>query len=130
MTNAPGSATPGSATPGGPGSAPSGLAGSGSGALRSRRPLGLRTASYGTFLGFLGVVALFSALRPDAFLSAINLRNILEQVAILAILTATMTIVMVAGDFDLSVGTLASLAGVVSATLLLGGVPVFGAVLA
>ncbi|WP_324716455.1 ABC transporter permease [Carboxydochorda subterranea] len=90
----------------------------------------LRPASYGTFLGFLLILALFSALRPDAFLSPTNLRNILEQVAILAVITATMTIVMVAGDFDLSVGSLASLAGVTTASLLVRGVGVLPAVAA
>lgn len=80
-----------------------------------------RAATYGTFIGFVLVVILFAALRPDAFLSPFNLRNILEQVAILAVITASMTIVMVAGDFDLSVGALASLAGVAVASLLLAG---------
>lgn len=80
-----------------------------------------RAATYGTFIGFVLVVILFAALRPDAFLSPFNLRNILEQVAILAVITAAMTIVMVAGDFDLSVGALASLAGVAVASLLLAG---------
>ena len=87
-------------------------------------------ARYGTFLGFVGVVLLFSALKPEVFLSPLNLRNILEQVAILALVTATMTVVMVVGDFDLSVGTLASLTGVVTATLLLQGSGVWLAVLA
>lgn len=110
----------------GPSTADGGLPPSGpqSAALHGGRwPAGLRMARYGTFLGFVGIVALFSVLRPDAFLSPTNLRNVLEQVAILGIVTATMTIVMVAGDFDLSVGSLASLAGVVAATLLLNGVP-------
>src|SRR5690606_17297497 len=89
-----------------------------------------RAATYGTFIGFVLVVILFAALRPDAFLSPFNLRNILEQVAILAVITATMTIVMVAGDFDLSVGALASLAGVAVASLLLAGWGTVPAVLA
>ena len=71
----------------------------------------LRT--YGTFLGFLAIFAIFALLRPAVFLSLNNLRNITEQVAILAIVSTTMTVVMVVGDFDLSVGTLASLCGVV-----------------
>ena len=79
----------------------------------------LRT--YGTFLGFLVMVTSFALLRPGIFLSVNNLRNITEQVAILTIVSATMTIVMVAGDFDLSVGTLASLCGVVAADMLIKG---------
>ena len=77
--------------------------------------------SYGTFLGLLAMLVVFSLLRPGIFLSVNNLRNITEQVAILAIVATTMTVVMVAGDFDLSVGTLASLCGVVVADMLIRG---------
>ena len=77
--------------------------------------------TYGTFIGFVALVVIFALLRPTIFLSLNNLRNITEQVAILAVVAAGMTVVMVAGDFDLSVGTLASLCGVVVADLLIGG---------
>ena len=75
---------------------------------------------YGTLLGFFGILVLFAALKPGVFLSLTNFRNVLEQVAILAIVSCTMTVVMVVGDFDLSVGSLASLAGVTSAIVLVG----------
>lgn len=78
--------------------------------------------SYGTFAGFVLLVLIFALLRPGIFLSVNNLRNIAEQVAILAVVSTTMTVVMVAGDFDLSVGTLASLCGVIVADMLIGGV--------
>ncbi len=77
--------------------------------------------AYGTFAGFLLMIAIFALLRPGIFLSANNLRNITEQVAILAIVSTTMTLVMVVGDFDLSVGALASLCGVVAANMMIGG---------
>lgn len=80
--------------------------------------------TYGTFFGFVIMVAIFAALRPTIFLSLNNLRNITEQVAILAIVAGGMTIVMAAGDFDLSVGTLASLCGVIVADLLIKGLAV------
>ncbi len=80
--------------------------------------------TYGTFFGFVIMVAVFAALRPTIFLSLNNLRNITEQVAILAIVAGGMTIVMAAGDFDLSVGTLASLCGVIVADLLIKGLDV------
>ena len=80
-----------------------------------------RLAGSGTLLGFLGLIVLFAVLRPDAFATAVNARNILEQVAVLAIIAVVQTVVMVVGDFDLSVGTLAGLVGVVTAQLLLGG---------
>ena len=88
--------------------------------LRQRTNRWLRV--YGTFAGFVAMIVIFSLLRPGVFLSPNNLRNITEQVAILAIVATTMTVVMVVGDFDLSVGALASLSGVVVADMLIKGV--------
>ncbi len=87
----------------------------------SRRRLGPWLRAYGTFAGLLALFVTFALLRPGVFLSVNNLRNITEQVAILAIVATAMTVVMVVGDFDLSVGTLASLCGVVVADLLIRG---------
>jgi ribose transport system permease protein len=47
-----------------------------------------------------------------------------QQISMLAVVAFTMTVVMSMGDFDLSVGTMASLAGVVAATLFVAGWPV------
>jgi len=80
---------------------------------------------YGTFAGFVAMVGIFALMRPGIFLSPNNLRNITEQVAILAIVATTMTVVMVVGDFDLSVGAMASLSGVVVADLLIQGLGVW-----
>ena len=73
---------------------------------------------WGTLFGFMVLIFVFSLLRPTTFLTFRNWGNIIEQVATLAIVSAMVTIVMVTGDFDLSVGTLASLAGVVAADLM------------
>jgi ribose transport system permease protein len=73
---------------------------------------------WGTLLGFALLMLTFALLRPTVFLSARNLGNIVEQLATLTIVAATVTLVMVNGDFDLSVGSLASLAGVVAADLM------------
>ena len=75
--------------------------------------------SYGTFIGLVLMVVVFALLRPDAFLSLRSLRNIGEQVARWGVVATTMPSVMVVGDFDLSVGALASLCGVVVADLLI-----------
>jgi ribose transport system permease protein len=70
---------------------------------------------YGTLIGFLALKAFFGGELPDTFLTARNLLNITQQVSMLAVVSATMTVVMAMGDFDLSVGSIASLAGVVAA---------------
>ena len=57
-----------------------------------------------------------------------NWVNISQQVSMLTVVAAAMTIVMVMGDFDLSVGSMASLAGIVAALLFTLGYPVPAAV--
>ncbi|MFW3168754.1 ABC transporter permease [Geodermatophilus sp. CPCC 206100] len=75
----------------------------------------------GTLLALVALVILFGALQPDAFLSFGNVRNILAQIAILAIIASAQTVVMVVGDFDLSVGVTATLAGATAAALMIQG---------
>lgn len=72
---------------------------------------------YGTLIGMAGIVVFFWVMLPDTFMTARNWLNISQQLAMLTVVAATMTVVMVMGDFDLSVGSLASLAGVVAAVL-------------
>lgn len=79
----------------------------------------------GTLLGFFAIIVFFTIKLPDTFLTAGNLINISQQLSMLAAVAATMTIVMVMNDFDLSVGSMASLAGVVAATLFAMGYPVW-----
>ncbi len=76
---------------------------------------------WGTLIGLILLLIVFSILRPEVFPSWRNVRNIVEQVSILAIISSMVTLVMVTGDFDLSVGTLASLCGVVAADLMVRG---------
>jgi ribose transport system permease protein len=87
-------------------------------------PLSRRVLQSGTIIALAVLIAIFASIRPDVFLSLGNVRNILEQVAILTIIAAAQTVVMVVGDFDLSVGTTATLAGSTTAALLLAGTPV------
>ena len=77
--------------------------------------------TWGTFMGFIFLLIVFSAIRPDVFPSGRNLKNIIEQVATLAIVATGVTAVMVTGDFDLSVGSIASLVGIVAALLMKTG---------
>ena len=95
-----------------------------------RRAVSRFLRKWGTIIGFLLLFAVFASLRPTVFPTWGNLRNIVEQVATLAIVSAGVTIVMVTGDFDLSVGSLASLVGVVVALLMKGGLGVGASVAA
>ena len=85
--------------------------------------------TWGTLLGFLLLLTVFSVLRPDVFPTGRNLKNIIEQVATLAIVASGVTVVMITGDFDLSVGAIASLVGVVAALLMKSGMGPFASIL-
>ncbi len=85
---------------------------------------------FGTLVGLLGIVVFFALRLPETFLTAQNLLNVSQQISMLAVVAFTMTIVMVMGDFDLSVGSTASLAGVVAAVLFAAGWPVWTGVAA
>lgn len=83
----------------------------------------------GGVTGMVLIVLFFAINLPDTFLTARNLLNISQQISMLAVVAVAMTVVMVMGDFDLSVGAMASLAGVVAATLFLAGWSIPAAIL-
>lgn len=83
-----------------------------------------RLRQSGTLLALVAMIVLFTALRPETFLTAKNLLNITQQISMLAVVAFAMTIVMVMGDFDLSVGSMASLAGIVAAVMFMADLPV------
>ena len=68
------------------------------------------------------ILAVFALLAPG-FLSERNLINILQQSSINACVALGMTLVIISGGIDLSVGPTAALSAVLSATLMVAGVP-------
>jgi len=88
------------------------------------RSVGRLLLQSGTVVALILLIVFFFAMRPDVFLTFTNVRNILYQVSILAIIAGAQTVVMVVGDFDLSVGATSALAGAVTGALLIGGVPI------
>jgi ribose transport system permease protein len=87
-----------------------------------RSALGLRRFSL-VYVG-LAIVALFSILTPDTFLTTQNLQSILSEQAITAIVALGLLVPLSAGAFDISVGYLVGFAGVLVGWLLEHGVPV------
>ncbi len=85
---------------------------------------------HGTLIGVALVVAFFWLHLPQTFLTGRNLFNVSQQMSMLAVVASTMTIVMAMGDFDLSVGSMASLAGIVAALVFIAGGPVPAAIAA
>ncbi|MFN8622839.1 MAG: ABC transporter permease [Chloroflexota bacterium] len=92
------------------------------------RPVSARLRPLVGPFALLAILVVFGALYPNTFLSRENLMvNVLDTVTFLVIAASAQTIVMVVGDFDLSVGGLAALATSFAAALLatktLGGDP-------
>ncbi len=65
--------------------------------------------------GLVGLVVFFSIAGGDRFMSVDNWRTLIQQAAVVAIVGFGLTFVIVAGSIDLSVGSVAALAGIVAA---------------
>ncbi|MGK2309531.1 ABC transporter permease [Cutibacterium sp. V970] len=71
------------------------------------------------YVGFVIVLLIFSILlRDQGFLSTASFWNILRQAAIVSVIAVGMTFVIAAAEIDLSVGSVAGLASVVTALAL------------
>jgi len=83
----------------------------------------LRTAASSSpfYMGVILVllVAFFSALHPTTFASSFNIRNIFLDASVLLVLAVGTTYIMIAGGFDLSIGSVLVFAGVVAAQVML-----------
>ena len=82
----------------------------------------LHGRQFGTLFGLIVLCAVMWALTPH-FLTVSNLLNVAEQTAIIAIIAAGMTFVIITAGIDLSVGSVLAFSGVVLASLLQKGVP-------
>jgi ribose/xylose/arabinose/galactoside ABC-type transport system permease subunit len=76
----------------------------------------LRQRDFGVLVAAVLIAAFFSVITP-VFLTPYNIFNILRQTAELGIIAMAMTILIVAGEFDLSVGAIYAVTGVVTGFL-------------
>jgi len=81
--------------------------------LRATRGLGVLTAGLLMFVGF--------SLTADRFATLQNVLNLAKQMSIVGVLGVGMTIVVLVGGIDLSVGSIVLLSGAVAGPLLLAG---------
>ncbi|MBQ8086936.1 MAG: ABC transporter permease [Clostridia bacterium] len=79
--------------------------------------------SYGTLVALGIIIALFSALKPKAFFTVKNFLYVTRQIAPLTLIATGATLVMSVNEFDLSIGSMASLGGVIAAMLAVNGLP-------
>lgn len=73
---------------------------------------------YGTLVFLLAMVVVFSILKPNVFPTGSNFLLILNSISLTAIIAGGLTLVLVVGEFDLSIGSLASLAGILCVYLI------------
>jgi len=86
----------------------------------------------GPLLGLLLVIAVFAILigDPERYISLKNLRTVLAQTVIVAVGAIGMTIIIISGGIDLSVGSSIALTGVIAALGINAGWPTTGALAA
>ncbi len=65
-------------------------------------------------------VAIFSILRPHTFLTGFNIRGIVQNTSIYAVLGVGMTFVIITGGIDLSIGSVLVFSGVVADKVMAG----------
>ncbi len=86
-------------------------------------------ARYGT-VGAAVLIFVVFALASDRFVSAANISNILVQISVLMVISSGLTVAVASGEFDLSVGQVAGLSGVLVAGLMVwSGLPIVLAIL-
>jgi ribose transport system permease protein len=102
-------------------------------ALESGRPAGSvreirdrlrRSENTWTYIPLLAAIVLLSAYaasQTDLYFTERNIQVLLNSVAVLGLLTVGMTLLLVAGQLDLSVGANATLASIIGAKLIVGG---------
>ncbi|KQQ90258.1 ABC transporter permease [Aureimonas sp. Leaf324] len=82
-------------------------------------------ARYATIIGLLVMIAAFAVLSPRAFPTLNNFTNVLNQASLTMIIAAGLTLAVVVGELDLSVGFAASLHGIlVTGLIVSNGLPI------
>ncbi len=83
----------------------------------------LATNQWVPLLGLIIVLGAITTVINPRFADTRNLVSILEQSAVLGLVAAGATLIIIAGNFDISVGAMIGLAAVSMAMLVLSGVP-------
>ncbi len=86
-------------------------------------------AKYGALIALGLLLIAFTIASPEYFFTWNNIVQVLNQSAMGAIVACGLTLVLAAGQFDLSIGYQASLAGVVATSLMLAGFEIWLAIL-
>src|SRR5690625_2518451 len=74
---------------------------------------------FGMIIALVGIIILFQILTEGIILTPLNITNIIMQNSYIIILAIGMMLVIIAGEIDLSVGSVAAFIGAVSGVLLI-----------
>ncbi|HEY1862624.1 MAG TPA: ABC transporter permease, partial [Roseiarcus sp.] len=74
-------------------------------------------------IGVLLILIVVMQIANDRFLSPVNVGNLLGQMTMMLIVAAGMTIVMIAGEFDVSVGSVVGLSAAVAGWIMVRWIP-------
>lgn len=82
-------------------------------------------ARYGTIGGLFVMIGVFSILSPLAFPTVYNFTNVLNQASLAMIIAGGLTMAVIVGELDLSIGFVASMSGVlVTGLIIQTGLPI------
>jgi len=89
-------------------------------AASARRRLSLRSIAerWSLVIAFVTAAAVFSVARPSTFLTWANGRAILDDASVLSVLAVGITLVLVLGEFDLSVGLVVGLSAAAGVSMM------------
>lgn len=96
--------------------------GTGRQSFKTRLALWRRTPVFYPLVGFI-VVFIAMAVINDNFLTASNQINLIRQASIIAIIAAGMSLAILTGGIDLSVGPVMALSGTLMAGMMIAGMP-------
>lgn len=82
-----------------------------------RKALSFDLRAYSLIIALAFIALLFTLLTDGDFLSSRNLSNLFRQMSVISILAIGMTLVIITGQIDLSVGSIVGLAGGMAAIL-------------
>ena len=88
-----------------------------------------KSSNLGIFIALILMVVIFTALK-GSYLSRANILNILVSCSVVGLVTIGETYLMIAGQIDMSCGSISAFSGVMIAVLLKGGWPMVPAILA
>jgi len=76
-------------------------------------------------IGILAIIVIALSILSKQFLTSANIYNVSNQVALIIITGAPVTLLMISGNFDLSIGGIVAMTGILFAKFATFGIPLF-----